>query len=190
MSTHNYIRTPISDGFDLGGRDFGDTVRTALPGKVIRIRCDGTDCEIEATPDLTAGEVTTLDSTVAAFQPLKRLRRRRYAEIEAKTIRLLTNKGFEFPASSGRFFSLSPQGQRQLFAIHTASGTPALTFPYNVSTTNNRAIALADATAATQFHRRGMTRLLDVMQGGTDLKEQVRIAADEAAILAVVDSRT
>jgi hypothetical protein len=73
MSIHNYTRARVGDEWDTSVQLLTQEVKTALPGKVFTLRAgrgsaggQPTDLTFDFVDVLTAGEITTLDATVAA----------------------------------------------------------------------------------------------------------------------------
>lgn len=78
MSEHTYARALVGGAFDIDNpKDvdangqpvrLAERIADALPGKAFNVRCDGAECVVSFVDDLTAGEVATLDATVAAHK--------------------------------------------------------------------------------------------------------------------------
>ena len=75
MFEYTYIRSHANGKYDIPNKDRVDgdgnqirlarEIATALPGKSLKVICNGTSCIVSFMVELTAGEETTLDSVVA-----------------------------------------------------------------------------------------------------------------------------
>ena len=111
----------------------------------------------------------------------------RIDEIDANSIQLMVG-GFEFPAASGKFFSMSVKGQAKL---HGFNEIEAGDFPHSVSAIDDTVHVLANNGAANQMFKAMVKRLNKGILGpGSDLKQDVLNAVDQTALDAIVDSRT
>lgn len=111
------------------------------------------------------------------------------AEIDARTDALIA-QGFEYPPSSGKFFSLSLEAQLRIQGCMSSRDLPQFVFPVAWNTIDDRDhYDVADANDMVGFYLTALGTLRSKIDSGTALKEQVRVAADIAEIQAVVDSR-
>lgn len=77
MYTYTYTRNIVSDRYDLDNPNYVvdgsqvtlySAVLTAFPTNNSRIDMHGADCDISFETELTAGEQTTLDTTVSTYR--------------------------------------------------------------------------------------------------------------------------
>ncbi len=73
MTTYHYTRTKLSGGgYDVNhpsrSTPLAKEIETALPSKKFTVDCNDTDCDINFDVALSAGDKTTLDSTVSDHQ--------------------------------------------------------------------------------------------------------------------------
>lgn len=112
----------------------------------------------------------------------------KYTAIDRHT-KVLINGGFEYPASSGDFFSLSQSAQDSLMelnAIRDESGV----LPLDWNHKNDKGqLTLANSTAARAFIVVAFKALRGHIDGGTTLKESVRQASTAGEVDDVVDTR-
>lgn len=102
--------------------------------------------------------------------------------------RVLIDAGFEYPAASGQFFSLSPEAQAALASLHTRR--LSLSYPVRFNTVDDAAaVSLPDAVALDAFHAASVAAIRSARDGGTTLKDQVRAATTVAEVDAVQDNR-
>ena len=118
---------------------------------------------------------------------LSQTKQARIKEIDAKSIQLMQS-GFEYPAASGKFFSMSIKGQAKL---HGFNEIEAGDFPHSVSAIDDTVHVLANNGAANQMFKAMVKRLNKGILGpGSDLKQNVLNAVDQAALDLIVDNRT
>lgn len=189
MPDYPYTRTPNATGWDLGGPDFHDVVKAAVPAKVPKITCSGTSCVITYAEALTPTEKADLDGAVTNFSTLGRLKKRRYSEIDARTEQLIA-EGFEYPASSGQMFSLSTVAQANLLGLKTMAEDPAFIYPVTWNFIDDSGmLTIPDAATALAFYMTAVGAVRSRRDSGTAIKDQIRAATTEAEVLAIVDPR-
>lgn len=112
----------------------------------------------------------------------------KYVAIDVRT-RELIEEGFEYPASSGDYFSLSHAAQDSLMelnAIRDESGVLPLDWNHK---DDQGKLTIADSTAARAFIVAAFKALRAHIDGGTTLKESTRAAATVGEVDDVVDTR-
>ena len=68
MSIHSYTRTFTGEVPDVNVRNLTNEIKVALPGMPFSIQAHGTSVDCDFTATLSAGEITTLDDTVATHK--------------------------------------------------------------------------------------------------------------------------
>lgn len=95
--------------------------------------------------------------------------------------------GVEYPAASGKFFSLSVPAQLNLNGLR--HGRARLSFPYRISTVDNQdSHQLADVADCDAFYDAAFDAKAALIAGVNAAKESVRVAVDVAAVDAAVAS--
>ena len=111
----------------------------------------------------------------------------RIREIDTQSVKLMVS-GFEFPAASGKFFSMSIKGQAKLHGFNEIESGD---FPHSVSAIDDTVHVLANQGAANQMFKAMVKRLNKGILGpGSDLKQDILNAVDQTALDAIVDNRT
>lgn len=164
-------------------------IEDAIPGLGFVLRCDGTAMDVVAERALTGAEKVTLDSTVSGHKSggdsLDANKRGRLAEVNAKSVELI-GTGFAY---GGKQFSLSLEAQVNW--TNVGLNSTLLTYPYVVATIDDTdSLSLANTAAAEAAYAAAVARKEGVLTGGTSLKSSINAAIDQAALDAVVDSRT
>jgi hypothetical protein len=198
MSNHNYTRTQFGSQWDVDPVTLGGEVEAALTGKAFNLKvgraAGGADQMLFSFVDvLTAGEVTTLDTVVsdhkAAFDVLKKLKQQRYAEIDERTKQLI-GLGFEFPPTSGSYFSLTLESQIRLEAADASRDLPEFAYPVAWNTLDDDAsYSIPDSATMHSFFLTALGTIRARIDSGTSLKDSVRAATTQAELDAVVDGR-
>ena len=118
-------------------------------------------------------------------------KRQKYSSIEAKTQSLL-DAGFEYPASSGYWYSLSKESQTTWLGLVVSKDvlTAQGAYPVAIGAKDNRVGSLANADAVVAFYGTGLARISAILQAGAALAAQVQAATTKAGVDAVVDNRT
>lgn len=143
---------------------------------------NGDACGIWFDGELSGADQTELAGIVAAHKPmLNGAKRKKIREIRDKSKRLIAD-GFTY---NGKVFNLSIESQVKFEAWANASLTSA-----TVNTLDElESYDLADAAAVTAFATACRDALKAILDGGTTLKDQVRVATTVAEVEAVTDSR-
>ena len=196
MSIHNYTRTLISGlWWDVRVLELAKEARAALPAIAFKMKATGTDLSAEATPDLSAGEITTLDTVVADHKAamvstylLPIVKKYCSKRIDDKTEELRA-AGWEYPTSSGNYYSLTAQAEAKLnSALLRKDDNPFLST--RLATVDNSAIVILDTPAKVEAaHKQMNTAINTLVEGGVDLKILIAAAATIPAALAVADPR-
>ena len=106
--------------------------------------------------------------------------------IDARTRELIA-LGFTFSAKQ---FSLSANAQASMMGAHQIRDDPAFAYPLNWNTIDDKDVLLiADSATLHSFYLTGVGAYRGHKDSGTSLKDQVRAAANPAAVDAVVDNR-
>ena len=135
----------------------------------------------------TSGNGTAIED-YAVLENVEPTRKRRYREIDTKT-RELIQAGFEHPAVSGQFFSLSAEAQRYyllLDSTRSEAGVAPVTIDF---IDNSGSLALTLATDIRSFFIAAAAGVQTHQASGTVLKALVRVATTIADVEAIVDSR-
>jgi len=190
MSQHSYTRTLTNGAWDAEVSSLSRDVEAAIPGEPFTVAVNGVDIEFDFTSALTAGQVTTLDSTVsthkAGFPDLQGHKDRKIAEIDQRTTELI-GQGFVYAAKN---FSLSLPSQSKMVGTHQIKDNPALTYPLKWNTKNDDdKYDITDATDLGNFYLTGFGTIRAHLDSGTALKDSVRAATTVEEVAAVVDSR-
>lgn len=188
MSQHQYARNAVAGGFDLLS-SLAKSVETALPGKTFRLAMTETQAEFTFDETLSAPDVTTLATTVSAHRStalLPSVKAKKLAAIDGRTRELIA-EGFTYSAT---VFSLSLEAQAKMLAAFQTRNDAGYVYPevWN-SIDDTSEVSLADAPAIKALVKAGHVARRGHLDSGTALKQQVRAAADVAAVLAVTDTR-
>ena len=190
MSQHIYTRTLVADQWDTDLGNLSREVAVALPGKQFTISADETNLSVDFADTLSAGNVTTLDATVASHQAgftgLPAAKERKIKEIDARTDELIA-AGFTYASKQ---FSLSIPAQNKMVGTHQVKDDPALTYPINWNTIDDLDVyPIANPADLHGFYLTGLGTIRAHLDSGTALKDSVRAAVDIAAVEAVEDNR-
>jgi len=142
---------------------------------------------IPSVPDISA-----VDSLMAAYSPPTDLivaKKDKYKAIDARTQELI-DEGFEYPAASDQFFSLSLEEQVKLSLFNQVRNEAAVKYPIRWDFLDNSgAIDLSNNTEFLDFYLTALITYRTYMDGGTFLKDSVRVATTIAEVNAVIDKR-
>ena len=120
---------------------------------------------------------------------LPAIRTDKEALIDRRT-RELIDGGFEYPASSGVYFSLSAESQRTLMGLNQERDAVEIAYPVvGNSKDDTTTVALAAAADIRAFYFTALGTVRAHKDSGTALKDQVRAATTVAAVNAVADAR-
>lgn len=129
-------------------------------------------------------DVKTNDDNTSTELPLADYKTLRYNEIDAKSIELISG-GFVY---AGKTFSLSQNAQINLLALEVDKNNMSYPIKWNTKDDADK-YDIVDATDATNFHLTSLNAVKTILDGGTDLKDQIRAATDKAQVDAVIDNR-
>ena len=150
---------------------------------------DPQDVVATFTDELDAGQITSFTNVCNAHDEnnLERQKRDKLFAIDQKTIYLIS-QGY---THNSKQFSLSILAQTSLNGLYSrAKNDLLLSYPVEISTATDEQVDLADAAAVEAQYNAAFDRVRDLKEGGTNLKQAVKDAADQAALDAVVDDRT
>ncbi len=109
--------------------------------------------------------------------------------VDSRTSELIDD-GFEYPASSGVYFSLSATAQSTLLQLDALRDEVSFSYPVKCNSKDNgAAYSLANSAAVLAFFLEAFDTLRGHLDSGTALKDSVRAATTAALANAVVDSR-
>jgi len=129
-----------------------------------------------------------IDAVTAAHgdDPLELAKNRKLAAIDARTSEMIGD-GFVYASKQ---FSLSLPSQSKMIGSHQIKDNPALVYPLKWNTKNDDdSHELNNAAELDGFYLTALGTIRARLDSGTELKDQVRAAADIAAVDAVVDDR-
>ena len=116
-------------------------------------------------------------------------KKRKFEAVDRRTGELIA-QGFEFPAASGQFFSLSSEAQRNIEGLDHSRDFPELAYPVSWNTLDDLGmLSIADSATAHSFFLAALSTYRGHLDSGTALKDQVRAATTIAAVDAVTDGR-
>ncbi len=122
------------------------------------------------------------DVVDASYLPEDKLAKARVFDLHTQEI---IAEGTEVPVSSGNYYRIDPEAIEAVRAQQTVGIYPFLIHAINLTGVYSVAnSAQADSVLSAQ-----RTRLQAVLQEGATLLEQIRTAADKAALDAIVDPR-
>jgi len=196
MSVQTYTREKVISNFwDVRLLALAKEARVALPTHIIRMKANGTVLTADATPDLSAGEITTLDAVVADHKAatvntylLPQVKKYCCERIDDKTVEL-RQIGWEYPLSSGKFYSLTTDAESRLTgAFLHKDDIPFVTV--RLPTVDNLGMFVLDTPAKVEAaHKQMCKAICGLVEGGIDLKVLINAAATPAEALAVADPR-
>lgn len=131
--------------------------------------------------------LTIIQAHTGSPLTLPRSKAKKMAEVSMRTDELL-ELGFEHPALSGIFFSLSATAFLRMEACHTARATifyPLVVEVLDKSTT----VSFADSAAVGAWYLDGVDILRARVDSGVSIDNQIRAAVDIAAVDAIADNR-
>lgn len=138
----------------------------------------------------TAGTITVMDAAAQTVvddseEYLDPEKARRCEAVDQQS-EVLRAAGYEYPATSGNLHPLSRDAQDELQEIIELNS-----FPVVVSMLNEKAYSIVDAADAASMRTAQLTRLYDgIRTPGSTLKNNLSVAADRAAVDAIIDTRT
>jgi len=190
MSTHEYSRDLVDGRWDICMRQLPAQIEAVLPGKVFTLSASGSALSAIFADALTAGEIDTLDGTVAAhkaaFSALPQAKAEKISAIDSRTADLI-GLGFTF---GGKQFSLSMAAQSKIMGSHQIRDDVNFTYPVEWNTIDDAdKLSIADSATLHGFYLTALGTMRTRLDSGTVLKQQVRDAVDLAGVAAVVDNR-
>ncbi len=154
---------------------------SALAGKYLYIgfESETDDIDVHFSEALDAGEKTTLDGLMTTWG-LGDTQSRLFKQIDAKASGLVTNgPGFEWPASSGQFISLSVMAQLKWMGMYSAKAS--LAYPIKTRTKDDKTqIVLADAADVQSAYDTAVIAVRAILDPAQDAKEDVNTATTVA----------
>lgn len=165
------------------------SVVTVVPDAPNELRTKGSQTASEPYwHRLTSGNGSSMDHW-SAVEDVTPLQTQRMLEIDARTDQLFA-QGFEYPADSGKVFSLSVQSQMKITSAFLLREQPAFVYPVRWNTRDNSdAHEMADAAALAAFYMAAVGTARAHLDSGTALKDAIRAATTTAEVNAVVDDR-
>lgn len=138
------------------------------------------------TSALSGAEKTDLDAIVTTWG-LDDTKRRLFGLIDAKAnSNIMDGSGFEYPAASGNYLSLSANAQLKWSAL--CEGRSSLTYPLKVRTKDDTTqVSLADAAAVGTAQNAALAEIRTLLDPAEDAKDNVQAAATIAAAQAAAD---
>ena len=194
MGEHNYTRALVDSLWDVDLKALAREIVVALPGKLFTLKALDTSITARFVETLTAGEITTLDTAVsdhkAAFDSVAVLRVKRHKAVAVHTSILVEDGSFEYPASSGKFFSLSVLDRVNILGADYSREIPGFSFPVRWYTKDDDDyVDLADATDVRNFFLTALGAHRSLVESGNSLKDSTNAATTKAELDAVVDTR-
>lgn len=120
---------------------------------------------------------------------LDTIKRAKMDIIDSRTQELIS-QGFEYPPSSGDYFSLSDAMQRNLSGLNQVKDHPAVTYPLDWNHRDNSGkTSLADASEVAALYLTALGTVRAHRDTGTALKDSVRAATTVDAVEAITDNR-
>lgn len=196
MSTHEYSREKADGFWNVRILMLAKEIKVAIPTKPVSLEAAGTAITATFDEDLTGGEITTLDTVVADHKIaevdtylLARVKAGCCEEFDIRTTKL-RESGWEYPAASGDFYSLTTQAEMKLSKAHARSADGDFPYPFRLAKIDNSGILdLDDANDIDAAHKQMFEVLNTLVESGLVLKKQVIDATTVEDVLAVVDTR-
>ena len=164
---------------DLGTEFFGVTF------------ADG-NCYLGFASTLSEVDIAAIDAVVAAHSPMSDLDKAKRAKCQSIDLRTreLIATGFEYPAASGKRFSLSLEGQLKLAGINQVRNDPSVVYPICWNCLDDSdTVNLMDADEVLDFYRSAMGMCRTCCDSGTVLKDAVRAANSVIEVNSIIDDR-
>jgi hypothetical protein len=193
MTDYNFTRA-LDTRWDI---DVGvaAAIQSALPSLLFKVSMSDTAVVVTTPTDLSAPDEALLGTTIATYKAASTARvlatskASKNQAVDARTNELIA-VGFEYPASSGDYFSLSLPAQLKIMAADDMRNDASFAYPVvwnNIDDTGT--VSLADAAAVHAFALAAIAAVRATLDAGTTLKTSVNDAADVTGVNAVVDSR-
>lgn len=214
--THDFAAYADWTEIDLGAVPHSISIANASADNAVEVSFDAAVAEHEvapatswATASLTGSSIwlrrkagtggshmAQVDGFAAPPEPTPKLgpvfeaRRKRKKDAIDKTTADLIAKGVEYPAGSGRYFSMSDHAQQNWTDLDRNADDPDLTYPLLVSSVDNSMMhVLVDAADVRGLYRANAMRRLYCYGGGAFLKYLCDQAHTEEALDAIRDDR-
>jgi len=195
VSTHTYVRKTI--GTALANPSDGDPtlmarVAAALPGKGFTARFDGTVADLVFADLLTGAEIVALDAAYAAWEPedLTTLKSDLCTQIDQEVdARFERGPGFEFPPSTGIYYSFSLPAQAKWSGLYALRAHPAITYPIRINTYDDTGyIDIPDADTVESMYLCLAGTVMAYLNAGVGAKSAVQASTTRAAAEAAADA--
>jgi len=182
------INKHFEDG-DLAMDRLVESLRTILGNEFVSASTDDDELSITTLHELSPEKTAAIKAVLAAHRvdkhDLATVKAHKYKAIDART-RELMDLGFE--AANGLYFSLSVGAQLKLLRLDLVRED--LDYPVVFNTLDDCAsYSVATPVALHAFVVRGLTRVHEIVEGGTDLKNRVRAAQTVAEVVRIADPR-
>ena len=189
MKEFQFKRTKTSVGFDLNSRNVAKAVEDALPGIKFKVQCDDNKCNVVFEEDLDNEQMTALTTAISGLDRLAVPKREKIGLIDERTGQVIA-RGFEFPANSRQFFSLSQNAQNTLLGFKTLLEAGELAFPVLWNNKDDSDVfTIPDAVTAKAFYLAAVAAVRTALDAGNQLKIDVRAATTLKELEAVKDPR-
>jgi len=160
---------------------------------LVEIYCNGFDCSVVMSEELTAEQQTELAAVVEDYKgepddPVRDLeieRAKRIKEVNSKTDRIIA-KGVEF---DGHTFSLSLPAQKNWMGSLVAEHESWNTYPYPVSTKDDGEYLIQDVATLKQFSLTVLGAVQVALAEGRALKKLIKAATTLTELDAITDDR-
>lgn len=196
MSDYDYTRAFANGYWNVDTLALAKEIKVGIPSKPVQVKAAGTDVKAIFGEDLTAPEIVMLDGIVVAHKAtqtgallLARVKCDKCAAIDARTTELRAT-GWEYPTSSGDYYSLSTDAESKLNAAFARRADGDFPYPLRLPTVDNTSLlSLVNAAAIDAAHKQMFTAVNALVESGIAIKAQVVAAANVAAVLAITDPR-
>lgn len=132
-------------------------------------------------------EMTDVQKELLDASTLDQLKAQKMTEINQRTAQLIA-QGFEYPAASGKIFSLSIHSQLNISELRTTKAENPYPFDWGTIDDLDSHTMTSDADVEA-FYQAARATLFQHKFTGETLRKQVRLATTRAEIDAVIDNR-
>jgi hypothetical protein len=143
----------------------------------------------------TVGDTTTEAECVARWgadavnETLEFYKQQKFKEINDRSGELILTGGHEFPPSSGNIFSLSENAQINILGAERKKDVSGI-LPLVFNTMDDLGTwAATTASDVDDFFMNALVAKKNILDAGTVLKDQIRIASTKIEVDAVIDNR-
>lgn len=170
-------------------RALSQDVKDSFPGKKFRTVTKGDTCTLLFVDDLTEAEQDTLKAIVESHKgqfiasSLEINKMQKNESIDLRT-RGLISEGFIYDSE---LLSLSTEAQTNAIAMMVASAY--LTYPFKITTKDDKEYSMADAAAIAGYYLSGLNAKKDHIDSGRDLKLLVNATTTQAELDVITDNR-